>query len=166
MAIPLLGALGALGAIGGAISGIGKLGNTANNIASTVLNDKHFYDKLAQNEKIQQIQNQFSQQMQNNQINAGLALQQNQINNQQDMLKQQLQQQLYLATNAAQLKMSDLAKAGINPLLASGNTAFASGGPTSGNSGIGNSQRGNTGNQPKRGYSKEIINAKKLFIIK
>lgn len=129
-------------------AGSSLLGGLMNNINSGVnahLNREQDWKKF-QAQQAQQLQ------MQQNQFAQDLQMQQNQF-----------EQQKFMASNAVQMKMQDMEKAGINPLLASANNAFSSGG--SGPAPV-NSQATNKGNQPSNGQMPKVVNAKKLYILK
>lgn len=104
-----------------------------------VQRDEHFKKALAQ-----------QLEMQGNQFAHNAQMQQNQFN-----------QQKFMASNAIQLRMGDMAAAGINPLLAAGNANFSSGGSNT-------VQHQPTGpsKEPSRGAFPKVVNAKKLYILK
>lgn len=105
--------------------------------------------------------------------NRDFTAQQNQLNRDFQAQQQLKNQQFahYMFSNSAQMRMKDLAAAGINPMLATGNAAFtAGGGFGSGTANPNSFQKKNdqttSGNQPSRGQKKEKISAKNVFVIK
>lgn len=132
------------------------LGGLANSITSGIVAGQN--RDLAQ--KLQQNQQDFTSQQ--NQLNRDFAAQQ-QLKNQQFAH--------YMFSNSAQMRMKDLQAAGINPMLATGNSAFTAGGGSGSGSASPKSFEKKTdqttsGNQPSRGQNKEKISAKNVFVIK
>lgn len=146
-------------ALAGLKAGSSLLGSLMNNINSGInahLNRQQQWEMFQQSQAQQLL-------MQDKNIQNQLQMQQNSIQNQLQMQQNAFNQQNYLASNAVQLKMQDLEKAGINPLLASSSNAFSTGGS---GSNVVNNQTTNKGNQPSNGQYPKVVNAKKLYILK
>lgn len=159
MALPLaaLGAGLALGGIGKSVinTGLQSLGHFINGAS-----DLHWHKQQSEFDQQQAWETMDKQAA----INSAFQAQQHNYNMTQQQQAQEFQK--YMHSNSAQLKMQDLAKAGINPILSSANNAFSSGG--SGPAPVNPQNIGsNAGAKPGKGQgSATKINAKKLFIFK
>ena len=158
MALPLaaLGAGLALGGIGKSViqTGLNSLGHFINGASNL-----HWHKQQSEFDQQQQWETMDKQAA----INSAFQAQQHNYNMTQQQQAQEFQK--YLASNSAQLKMQDYAKAGINPLLSSAGNSFSSGGSAP----VVNPQNVNSngGTKPGKGAGASTkINAKKLFIFK
>lgn len=160
MALPLaaLAAGAALGGVGKSVldTGLKSLGHFINGASNL-----YWHKQQSEFDQSQQWETMDKQAA----INSAFQAQQHNYNMTQQQQAQEFQK--YMHSNSAQLKMQDLQKAGINPILSSANNAFSSGG--SGPAPVQNPQnvQSNGGGKPGKGSgSATKINASKLFIFK